>query len=229
MNALHAQPKNGLLSGMILPGIATGVVLPLALVSSSFRSHFTAELSPQFQLMFLASALLMALHKVESFFFAEYDHCPVYLTNSRAPWAQNPRKAVFLAFCPVFVGMLLFSCLAVFGPPWHLILMTVWLGQGLHELHHLGKSLARGRAYPGIVTSLLFVGVMCLGVFPLWHQAVLGERGVVFYLFYAALPHVLLAFYLEDRRWLARGGSPQMHPPGARQAAPLAVALQETR
>jgi hypothetical protein len=227
MNSTLAPPKNGLLSGMLLPGLAAGVVLPLALLSSSFRSHFSAALSPQLQFAFFASVVAMALHKVESFLFAEYDHCPVYLTNDRAPWAQNPRKAVFLAFCPIFIGMLFFACLAVFGPPWHLILITVWLGQGLHEFHHLGKSLARGRAYPGIVTSILFVGVMCLGVFPLWHEAVLGERGVVFYLFYSALPYVLLAFYLEDRRWLARGGAASTLEPAARGAAPRAVLVKQ--
>lgn len=192
-------PRHGLLSGMIVPGIAAAVVLPLAIFSSTFRSYFDQPLTAPLQLAFFASVVLMALHKVESFWFAEYDQCPVYTSQPQ----DNPRKAVFLAFVPIFIGMLIFSFLGFIGPPWHLITLTIWLGQGVHELHHTAKSLARGRLYPGIVTSVLFVAVMSLGLFPLWHDAVLGDRGVLFFSYYLALPAVFLGFYLEDRRWIS--------------------------
>jgi len=197
-------PRNGLLSGMILPGLAAALAVPLGLLSPAFRSHFAAPLSPEFQGVFLASVVLMALHKVESFWRGEYDQCPVYVSQAQSPSWQNPRKAVFLAFVPIFIGMLLVAYLAFLGPPWHLIILTVWLAQGAHELHHLAKSLARGRLYPGLVTSVLFVGVMSFGLFPRWHDAVLGARGLAFYGYYALLPCVLLGFYLEDRKWISR-------------------------
>lgn len=192
-------PRHGLLSGMIVPGIAAAVVLPLSIFSSTFRSYFDAPLTTPLQLAFFASVVLMALHKVESFWFAEYDQCPVYVSQP----TTNPRKAVFLAFVPIFIGMLIVCFLGFLGPPWHLITLTVWLGQGVHELHHTAKSLARGRLYPGIVTSVLFVGVMSLSLFPLWHDAVIGDRGVLFFGYYLALPCVFLGFYLEDRRWIS--------------------------
>ena len=214
-------PKNGPMSGMIIPALAAAAVLPLALISDSFRSHFTGALTPSFQAVFLISIVLMALHKLESFWFGEYDQCPVYATTAQAEWAQNPRKAVFLTFVPTFIGMLLMAFMAFLGPPWHLIILTVWLGQGAHELHHTGKSLARGRLYPGIFTSVLFVGVMAFGLFPLWHDAVIGARGLVFYGYYAVLPLVLLGFFLEDRKWISQAPESIWNP-----ARPASEALE---
>ena len=185
---------------MIITGLTGAIVLPVAFLSSAFRSHFEAPMSERFQLMFFASLILMALHKAESFWFAEFDQCPVYLSQP----TDNPRKALFMGFVPTFVGMTFLLFLGFLGPPWHLIVLTVWLGQGVHELHHLGKSLARKRSYPGVVTSVLFVLVMSFGLFPLWHDAVIGARGLIFYAYYAALPLVFLGFYFEDRRWIAR-------------------------
>lgn len=200
------------MSGMIIPALAAAAVLPFGFFSATFRSHFTAALTPSFQGVFLISIVLMALHKLESFWFGEYDQCPVYATTAQAEWAQNPRKAVFLTFVPTFLGMMMMAFLAFLGPPWHLIILTVWLGQGAHELHHTGKSLARARLYPGIFTSVLFVGVMSFGLFPLWHDAVVGARGLLFYGYYALLPIVLLGFYLEDRKWISRAPESVWNP-----------------
>lgn len=192
-------PKNGLLSGMIVPGITAAVVLTLACVSATFRSYFASPLTPAFQWTLFASFVLMALHKLESFWFAEYDQCPVYLSQN----TSNPRKAVFLAFVPIFIGMLFFAFMGFFGPPWHLVAITVWLGQGIHEMHHTAKSLARDRAYPGVVTSVMFVALMTFGLFPMWHDAVIGARGLVFYGYYALLPVIFAGFYFEDRKWIS--------------------------
>lgn len=197
-------PKNGALSGMIIPALTAAVVLSLGLLSPDFRGHFSAPLSPALQWVFFATIVVMALHKLESFWFEEYEQCPVYLTSGQAEWARNPRKVLFLTFVPTFLGMLGVAFLAFLGPPWHLLVLTVWLGQGAHELHHTAKSLSRGRVYPGTASSLLFVGLMWFGVFPLWHDLVFGARGAGFFGVYAALPLVFLAYYLEDRRWVAR-------------------------
>jgi hypothetical protein len=201
MNA--AIPKNGPMAGMIVPALTAALVLPIALLSPAFRSHFASPLSTAMQVAFFASVVLMVLHKVESFWFGEYDQCPVYVTQANSGFAGNPRKAQFLTFVPTFLGMLMFAFLAFLGPPWHLITLTVWLGQGLHELHHLAKSAARGRAYPGIVTSILFVAVMSFALFPMWHDAVIGARGVIFYAYYALMPLVFLGHYFEDKKWIA--------------------------
>jgi hypothetical protein len=187
---------------MVLPAVSA-VILPLALAFPAFRSHFNAPLSPRLLAAFLLSAAIMAVHKLESFWFGEFDQCPVYRDSGNAPWAQNPRKALFIGFVPTFIGMLLVASLALIGPPWHLVIMTIWLAQGVHELHHSAKSLARGRLYPGAVSSVLFVAVVALGIFPAWHDSVIGPRGAVFVGYYLLLPCVFLAFYLEDRRWIA--------------------------
>ena len=65
----NAIPKNGPLSGMIIPALTAAVVLPLGLFSAGFRSHFAVALSPTLQRLFLASAMNMALHKLESYWF----------------------------------------------------------------------------------------------------------------------------------------------------------------
>ncbi len=197
----NAIPKNGALSGMLIPALTAAVVLPLGLISAGFRSHFASPLPPAFQWVFFASIVAMAVHKLESYWFEEYEQCPVYLTSGQSAWALNPRKAVFLSFVPTFIGMLVVAFLGFLGPPWHLLVMTVWLGQGAHELHHTAKSLSRRRVYPGTASSLLFVGLMWFGVFPLWHDLVIGARGVIFYAAYAALPLIFLGYYLEDRKW----------------------------
>lgn len=209
-------PKNGLLSGMIIPGLTAAVALTTAFVSSTFRSYFASPLSTPLLWMFFASAVLMALHKLESFWFEEYEQCPVYTTQD----VSNPRKAVFLGFVPIFIGMLFFSFMSLYGPPWQLIALTVWLGQGLHELHHSAKSLARGRVYPGLISSVLFVGLMAFGLFPLWHDLVVGaERGLIFFGFYALMPLVFLGFYVEDREWIAHTPSSVWNPLSHRKEA----------
>ena len=196
-------PQHGPLAGMIIPALTAAVVLPLAFFSADFRSHFASSLPPALQWLFLASVVTMALHKLESFWFEEYEQCPVYLTSGQAEWARNPRKTLFLGFVPIFLAMLGVAYLAFLGPPWHLIVITVWLGQGAHELHHAAKSLARKQLYPGSGTSLLFVAVIWLGVFPQWNDLVIGARGAFFYGAYALLPLLFLGHYLEDRKWIS--------------------------
>lgn len=202
--SLPTVPKHGLLSGMILPGLAAALVLPLGLLSPAFRSHFAAPLSTELEVLFFLSIVAMAVHKLESYWFGEFDQCPVYLAQGQAQWAQNPRRLIFLTFVPVFLGMMGLTFLGFLGPPWHLLALTIWLAQGAHELHHLAKSLSRARAYPGVVSSLLFVGLMWFGLFPRWHDAVLGERGLFFTATWVLLPVVFVAFYVEDRRWTAK-------------------------
>lgn len=185
---------------MITPAVVTAIVFPLALLSDSFRGHFAAPLTFELQVTFFASVVVMALHKIESYWSLEYDQCPVYVSQA----VDNPRRAIFLAFVPPFVAMMFMVFLAFIGPPFHLLSLAVWLGQGVHELHHTAKSLARRRLYPGLFTSVVFVGLMSLGMFPLWHDAVIGERGLFFVGYYAVQPVMFLAFYFEDRRWIAR-------------------------
>jgi hypothetical protein len=191
----------------LLPCLTVAIVFPLALFSSSIRAHFEGVLTPGLQSAFLASVVLFAVHQSEGFCSREHD--------------EGERQGVFVTFVPGFVVLLAMAFLGFLGPPWHLIILTVWLALGVQELHHLGKSFARGVAHPGVVTSFFFVVVTCCGLFPLWHDAVLGARGAGFYGFYAALPLVVLAFWLEERRWLRAGP----RAPSARER-PLASPAQ---
>ena len=194
-------PKNGPLSGMIITALAALILIPLGFFYAPFAEKCNHPLSSPLQKLFFVSLILMAIHKLESFYAEEYDHCPVYLTSGEAPWATNPRKTIFLSFVPTFIGMLFFAYFAFLGPPWHLILIALWLAQGLHETHHVAKSCARKKIYPGFYSAIAFVGVMSFGVFPLWNDLVFAERGIVFTLYYALLPLILLGYYLEDRAW----------------------------
>jgi hypothetical protein len=196
-------PPHGALSGMIITGATAVLVITLCLLIPSFKAHFQAPLSERLLNFFLLSILIMALHKAESFYALEYEKCPVYLNSGRTDWAKNPRKAIFLSFVSTFIGMLFVVYLALLGPPWHLVLITIWLAQGLHECHHLAKSLARKIFYPGLFTSLLFVLVQSFAVFPLWYDQVIGNRGVIYFAYYALVPCTVLAFYFEDSAWTA--------------------------
>lgn len=193
-----------MLSGMAIPALVAGIVIPLGFFSEVFRQHFNLPLTPQLLQLLLVSILLMVLHKGESFFSKEYDECPVYKTADNAPWTQNSCKAIFISFVGTFLGMLFLLYLAMLGPPWPLILFCIWLSQGLHEMHHAAKSLARKKIYPGLFTSLLFVALQSFWMFPTWHDVVFETRGVFFFVYYALLPLIFVAFFAEDKLWLTK-------------------------
>jgi hypothetical protein len=218
---------NGLLSGMTIPAVAGAAVLLIGLFFPSLRARFGSPLTPELRWIFLASIVVMILHKVESYGAGEFDVCPTYL-NTERKFGGNVRKAMFLSFVPTFLGMLVVTYLAFVGPPWHLLLLTVWLAQGVHELHHSAKSAARGRLYPGVFTSVLFVGVTALLMYPRWWDQVLGARGPAFPVFYALLPFVWAAFYFEDKRWQAGTDESIWNPSRAasRPGRPLGSALE---
>jgi hypothetical protein len=201
MNTL--APRNGPLSGMALTAAAAAASFSLPLLSDAARERFSTPIGDDVAALFLVSALVMAAHKVESYLEREYAVCPVYITQSRS-WGSDPARAIFLSFVPTFLGMLVLLALAMIGPPWHLAIVTVWIAQGLHELHHVAKSIARRRFYPGLFTALLFIAVQSGLLFPRWHDLVVGARGAIFVAYYALLPLVLVGYYLEDRRWTAR-------------------------
>lgn len=194
--------KNGLLSGMVLTWGTGVIVVPLTFFAASFRQHFEAGLSHELYWAFVASVIAMAAHKIESFLTGEFDQCPVYLTTGNSLKGEV-RKGVFVGFVPTFVGMTFVVMLALYGPPWPLVICVVWLAQGLHELHHTAKSLSRRSLYPGSITSLVFVGIMAGFFYPLWFEQVVGS-GPWLYVYWLAIPVVFVAFYLEDRWWTSR-------------------------
>jgi hypothetical protein len=204
MKAAPKIPKNGLLSGMILTAISAVTVIAVVFIFPEIHQRFDVPLSPSLRFLFLMSALLMVVHKAESYIFGEYDQCPVYLTTGNSPSAKNVRQAIFLSFVPTFLGMLFMVYFALVGPPWHLMIIAIWLGQGLHEFHHLAKSLSRKKTYPGLYSSLLFIGTLSFGVFPLFYDSLSTTRGSLFYAYYLLLPVVFFGFYREDRSWTAR-------------------------
>lgn len=200
-------PKNGLLSGMIITGIAALVGIGLGLFSPAFVSLMNHPLTPNLQFYFLITILLMTLHKVESYFFKEFDHCPVYLTQGSGMMGENVRRGFFLSFVPIFIGMLFFSYLAFVGGSWHMILLMIWIAQGLHEMHHAAKSLVRQKIYPGLFSSIAFVSVISFKLFPLWYDNIFTERGGLFNGYYALLPIVFLMYYFEDKTWYKKAGN----------------------
>lgn len=206
-------PKNGLLSGMCITWMSGAVALAAGLLYAPAQRAFDTAPPEALLDAFLVTVVVMAVHKVESYLTGEFNQCPVYFTSGNASWAQNPRQAIFAAFVSTFLGMMFLVYLTMRGGHWPMLLMGVWAAQGLHEYHHSAKSLARRSYYPGTVTGLLFAAAVGGLLFPAWAGA-LGVSGPLFYAFYAAQPLVLLAFYLEDRRWLA-GAAEAGFRPGA--------------
>jgi hypothetical protein len=194
-------PRNGLLSGMILTLGAAVLALSAGFLVPGLESYFGHGLSPTLADRFLISVLIMAAHKVESYWTLEFDHCPVYLSMERN-WLPNVRRSAFVVFVGTFLGCMLLLALTLRSPMWGLLLLIVWGAQGLHELHHLGKSVSRRRYYPGTITGLMFTGFINLAIVPLWFGQVQGIPGSVQWVYYGLQPIVLLAFFLEDRRWM---------------------------
>jgi Protein of unknown function with HXXEE motif len=201
---MSKQVKAGLLSGMAITwGTAIGAIGVGAFLPSL---HPIFARAPSLHLLdlLLLSIAVMAVHKVECYFGRECDHCPVYLQMGDAPWLRSPRDPAFVAFCSVFLALAVLLALALRGGPWPLLVMAVWAAQGLHETHHLGKTLARGRYYPGTATAIAFV--LCLDLFfvPAYaaHLGLDGRAALIAY--YALQPMLVVAFWLEDRAWQVR-------------------------
>lgn len=195
-------PKNGLLSGMII----TQAAAVMAILAGCFlpgvdRIFGGAPPKPLLD-VFLGSVVLMTVHKIESYVTGEFDQCPVYLTVGRG-WEQNVRRAGFTVFVTAFLGGMFLLALALRGAPWPLLLMAIWCAQGLHELHHTAKSMVRHAYYPGTISGLLFTLLIDVAFFPMWYRALAVGSDVPMYVFYGVQPIVLLAFYLEDRKWWA--------------------------
>jgi hypothetical protein len=205
---LDPYPKNGLLSGMALTYVTAILAVILGLMIPTFAEMFTHPVSPALLQAFLVSIGLMILHKGESYWTKEYDRCPVYLASTRASWSKNPRQVLFVGFVGTFLILMLALYLAMKGPPWILLLLTIWLAQGLHEIHHSAKCLAERRYYPGTVSSIVFVAYVGLYVFPHWYDLVVAERGFYFHLYYYLYVPVFIAFYFEHRCWLKRVATP---------------------
>jgi hypothetical protein len=196
-----AMPKNGVLSGMAITyGIAllalgTGLLLP------SVRAVLMRAPSAALLDGMLLSIAVMAVHKAECWWRREYEVCPVYITAARG---RDGRETLFIGFVITFLAMMAFVYLVLLGPPWPLLMLAVWIAQGLHEIHHAAKSVAARRYYPGTATALLFVGAIDVFVFPRWLALVDTEPRLWFWAFYAAQPILFAAFVLEHQRWLRK-------------------------
>ncbi len=198
----RSLPRNGLLSGMVLTWGAGAVAAVLGLVPA-LHGPFVGEASDALLNGFGLSVLALIAHKVESYRLREYDACPVYATMGSAPVAANPRQQIFVSGIPVLMAGVLVVAVVMRGPPWVLLFFLIWAGQGLHEWHHLGKTLASRRYYPGLVTGLLFVASVDVLVYPAWVACLEVDPGPWYAVFYGAQPLVLLAFFAEHRRWRA--------------------------
>lgn len=183
--------------------ITVGLAFELGLEAQVLQAHFSAGLSPQLHDAFGLSILVMAAHKWESWKAREQDHCPVYLTALRAPWAQTRRDLNFVVFVGTFLMMMGVVWLAMRGGYWGALLLGVWMAQGLHELHHTAKAAAQRSYYPGAWSSVVFVGMTDFLLWPLWSSSLSlpPELSMAFYLLQ---PVLWFTYALEHRQWLVR-------------------------
>jgi len=104
---------------------------------------------------------------------------------------------------PILMVMLLIVAVVMRGSPWVLLFFVIWAGQGIHEWHHLAKTLVARRYYPGVFTALLFTASVNVLVFPAWVACLGVDAGLWYKAYYGVQPVIFLAFVLEHRRWLA--------------------------
>ncbi len=211
---VHEQrqaPSNGILSGMVLAWGTAIFVIGIGFFYPHLAAPFDSALSLGFLDAFMVSVLLMFLHKVESYFTLEYEQCPVYATTGRARWAQDSREAVFLAFCGTFLGLALAIALMLRGGYWPLLILAIWMAQGVHEWHHSAKSLTQGSYYSGTVTGLMFVVHVNMVLFPEWYSLLHTTSDLPFYAYYAVQPVFFVGFVVEHHGWLLKN-QPQTAP-----------------
>ncbi|MBF0106579.1 MAG: hypothetical protein HQM16_14790 [Deltaproteobacteria bacterium] len=200
---MNTYPKNGLLSGMALVYLTAFVILVSGSIFPFFNTWFTGYPMPELVNAFLVSIILMAAHKGESYYFKEYDRCPVYLAaGDHAGWMREPRRVLFVGFVGTFLVFMVVINLILRGPPWPFLLLGIWMVQGWHEIHHSAKTLVERRYYPGVVTSVLFVLHIDVFVFPKWLFQIFGYGHFIGYVYYAVQPLIFLAFVFEHKRWV---------------------------
>lgn len=201
-----AYPKAGALSGMAVTWVTGAALFFVGVALPSLHPIFAGQPSTRLLNLLLVSLGIMTLHKIESYFTHEFDHCPVYLSLKSAAWAREPRQAVFVTFCSVFLALTLVIALSMRGSPWLLLLPGVWSAQGLHEIHHSAKSLSRRGYYPGTLTALVFVAFIDAFFFPEYFSLLRVEGRAALFAFYALQPLLFFAFFVEDRAWLRKLG-----------------------
>lgn len=210
---MPALPAPGPLSKMALTALVPALGAGVALVHAAFRARLAAPFDEALLSSLGLSVGVMILHKIECYFAHEYDACPVYLNLERAPFAKSRRQALFVSFVVPFLVLLLLIYAVASGAPWHWLAIGVWLGQGLHELHHVARSASRRRRYPGAATAAVFALVVLGAVWPATARALGLGDGWVTWLGAGLAPLVGLAFYLEDRAWLTKLAATHPAPP----------------
>ncbi len=210
---MPSLPPAGPLSTMALTAVVPAVGAGVALLNAAFRARLVAPFDEALLSSLGLSVGVMILHKIECYFAHECDACPVYLNLERAPFATNVRQALFVSFVVPFLVMLLLLYAVASGAPWHWLAIGAWLGQGLHELHHVARSASRRRRYPGALTAVVFVWVVLGAVWPATAHALGLGAGWVTWLGAGLAPLVGLAFYLEDHAWLRKRAATHPAPP----------------
>ena len=71
-------------------------------------------------------------------------------------------------------------------------------------MRSMRKTAATRRYYPGLVTALLFTASVNVLVFPAWIACLPLESAPLFAIYYGIQPLIIVAFYVEHRRWLAK-------------------------
>jgi hypothetical protein len=118
------------------------------------------------RLLFGGSILLMAAHKVESWFANEWVESPLYqwVIGRGSTLSGSSEDAmgatVFLVFVVwLFIGLALMF-MSMWGRRGQLLALSLWGLTFLLEWHHLVRSAMSGHYEPGVVTSVPYLLLM---------------------------------------------------------------------
>lgn len=199
-----AFPKAGPLSSMIIVGLAAGAALVVGWFVPSLHDIFAAEPDQGLLDALMVTVVAMIVHKGESYRLREWDRCPVYQTSTREPWAADRGQLLFLGFVPTFLGLLLLFALVLRGPPWPLLLLSLWSVQGLHEVHHVAKTAVERSYYPGTASAVLFVASIDALLVPRLVEHLALDSSWPLAAFYVLQAVMLIAYVVEHGRWRTR-------------------------
>lgn len=195
-------PRHGFFSGMGVVAVGVIVLLGIGFFVPAWQGPFSVLPSNALLNAFAGSIGVLILHKVESYVSAEYDACPVYLTMRQDMPLRSAGQNHFRLMIPPAMAGLLMVALAMRGAPWPMLMIGAWLSQGLHEVHHIGKSIALRAVYPGLWSAIGFVGLMQFWVATRWFEEVGFPEGTWIY---GGIQLLLIpVFAIEHRQWTRR-------------------------
>lgn len=186
------SPQSRVLSAMAFPFGVAALWFCVAVIHPPSLDHVEAAFTGSLRRAFLLTLLLMGVHLGERIAFRS--------PRRPEPPTIAPEAPFLVGFALGLLPMLVMLYLALLGPPYHVVLLTIWIATGHQVALRIGEALAQRRPIPGTFSGVIFTTTMGLLLFPAAHDLVFATRGIPFQGYYFSLGLTLLFPALRARR-----------------------------